>query len=111
MAIQQTYPGIDDDRRHFQHLLQAFRDARYLRVDGKPLFYVFRPELLPDPPGFVERWQNLAAEADLPGLHLVAEVSDLLGAGPRYSDFKQDGFDAGVNGASRRGSTGGLLQG
>jgi lipopolysaccharide biosynthesis protein len=96
VLIEQTYPGPEDDRRHFDHLLAAFRDPRYFRVDGRPLFYVFRPELLPHPAQFVERWQSMASGAGLGGLYLVAEVSDLLGKGPKYSDVVQDGFDAGV---------------
>ena len=96
ILIEQTYPGGEDDRRHFDHILPAFTDPRYLRVDGRPLFYVFRPEQLPDPPRFVERWRALASAAGLPGLFLVAEVSDLLGRGPVYSTFERDGFDAGV---------------
>ncbi|GAA3635405.1 hypothetical protein GCM10022200_18400 [Microbacterium awajiense] len=93
---QQTYPGPEDDAAHFTSLLPAFRDDRYLRVDGKPIFYVFRPEELPDPAAFVERWQMMARKAGLDGLYLVAEVSDLLGGGPRYTAFEADGFDAGV---------------
>lgn len=96
ILIEQTYPGPEDDRRHFEHLLPAFTDRRYLKLDKKPLFYVFRPELLPNPAAFVERWRTLAASAGLPGLYLVAEVSDLLGKGPIYHDFERDGFDAGV---------------
>jgi lipopolysaccharide biosynthesis protein len=96
VLIEQTYPGPEDDRRHFEHLHPAFLDRRYLRVDGKPLFYVFRPELLPDAAAFVERWRTLAAEAGLPGLYLVAEVSDLLGKGPTFPSFLRAGFDAGV---------------
>ena len=95
ILIEQTYPGADDDRRHFDHVLPAFRDARYFRVNGKPLFYVFRPEQLPDPAAFVERWQAMAVEAGLEGLYLVAEISDLLGAGPTYVDAERHGFDAG----------------
>ena len=96
ILIEQTYPGAHDDQTHFEHLLPAFTDPRYVRVDGKPLFYVFRPELLPDAPAFVERWQMLATRAGLSGLYLVAEVSDLLGRGPTYPQFASDGFDAGV---------------
>jgi lipopolysaccharide biosynthesis protein len=96
MLIEQTYPGPEDDQRHFDHILPAFRDPRYLRVDGKPLFYVFRPELLPEPAAFVECWRGMAEKAGLGALHLVAEVSDLLGAGPKYVDIDRDGFDAGV---------------
>jgi hypothetical protein len=38
----------------------------------------------------------MARAAGLPGLYLVAEVSDLLGRGPRYTDVDAAGFDAGV---------------
>jgi lipopolysaccharide biosynthesis protein len=96
VLIEQTYPGPEDDRRHFEHLLSAFTDSRYLRVDDKPLFYIFRPELLPDRAAFVERWQALARKAGLAGIYLVAEISDLLGKGPTYVDLDRDGFDAGV---------------
>jgi lipopolysaccharide biosynthesis protein len=96
ILIEQTYPGPEDDRRHFQHILPAFRDPRYFRVEGRPLFYVFRPELLPEPAAFVERWQAMARSAGLDRLYLVAEVSDLLGQGPKYVDVEHDGFDAGV---------------
>lgn len=93
---QQRYPGPEDDRRHFETLLPAFRDERYFRVHGRPLFYVFRPEELPDAADFVDRWQGMAREAGLEGLYLVAEASDLLGAGARYANAEADGFDASV---------------
>ncbi len=93
---QQRYPGAEDDRRHFDTVLPAFRDERYFRVNGRPLFYVFRPEELPDPAAFVDRWQAMAREAGLEGLYLVAEASDLLGQGVRYAGAARDGFDASV---------------
>jgi lipopolysaccharide biosynthesis protein len=93
---EQLYPGPEDDAAHFQTVLPAFRDERSFRVGDRPVFYVFRPEELPDAAAFVDRWQSMARAAGLPGLYLVAEVSDLLGAGPRYATAEADGFDAGV---------------
>ena len=93
---QQTYPGPEDDQAHFDAILAALRDDRYLRVNGRPVFYVFRPEELPDAAAFVDRWQQMAKTAGLEGLYLVAEISDLLGRGPRYRGTNADGFDAGV---------------
>ncbi|WP_404443970.1 glycoside hydrolase family 99-like domain-containing protein [Microbacterium marinum] len=93
---RQTYPGPEDDRAHFELLLPAFRDERYVRVGDRPLFYVFRPEELPDARVFVDRWQAMARAAGLDGLYLVAEQSDLLGRGPRYATAEADGFDAAV---------------
>ena len=60
ILMDQTYPGAEDDQAHFDAVLPAFRDERYLRVDGRPVFYVFRPEELPGPAVFVDRWQAMA---------------------------------------------------
>jgi len=67
--IEQTYPGFDDFKSHFDLLLPAFRDRRYLKVDGKPIFGVYDPRDLPDTPEFVALWRRLAEDAGLPGVH------------------------------------------
>jgi hypothetical protein len=96
ILIEQQYPGIEDEKAHFKFLVTAFTDERYLRVDGRPLFYVFRPEQLPDPKGFCARMREMARAAGLGDLYLTAEVSDLLGHGPHCERPEAYGFDAGV---------------
>jgi hypothetical protein len=71
VLLEQTYPGDDDCRRHFDALAPAFHDRRYVRLDGKPLFIVYRPHELPDASRFVELWQEMARGAGLPGVFLV----------------------------------------
>ena len=95
VLIEQTYP-TGDDEAHFASLLPSFTDPRYITIDGKPLFYLFRGEDLPEPKRFVDRWQSLAQGAGLPGLFLVAEVNDPLGRST-YDDPIADGFDAGID--------------
>jgi lipopolysaccharide biosynthesis protein len=72
ILIEQTYPGIDDHRQHFESLVPAFRDPRYVRVDGKPVFIVYRPTELPDAVETIALWRTMARAAGLPGLHFVA---------------------------------------
>lgn len=96
VLIEQKYLGPADDQAHFDALRDAFDDPRYLRVGDRPVFYVFRPEGLPSASGFVDRWQQMARTAGLPGLYLVAEMSDLVGAGCRYLTPAEDGFDSAV---------------
>jgi len=88
VLVEQTYPGSEDHRRHFDFLLRAFTDRRYVRVEGKPLFVVYNPDELPDPERTTELWRDLAVRAGLPGLFLVAEhpSSDW--------DPRKRGFDA-----------------
>jgi lipopolysaccharide biosynthesis protein len=71
--ITQEYPGADDDRRHVEALLPLFHDRRYLRIDGRPAFYVFWPEDVPELEAWVERWRELAVAGGLPGIFLIAE--------------------------------------
>jgi lipopolysaccharide biosynthesis protein len=70
ILIEQKYPGEEDYRRHFEFLLKAFRDPRYVRVDGKPLFVIYNPEELPNPKAVITLWKKLAVEAGLPGLYV-----------------------------------------
>jgi lipopolysaccharide biosynthesis protein len=72
VLIEQTYPGPEDYADHFDCVLPALRDSRYMRVDGKPLFLIYKAEDLPDGPAMLELWRNRAREAGLPGLHFVA---------------------------------------
>ena len=95
VLIEQTYPGPDDDQAHFDSLLPMFRDSRYVALDGRPVFLVFRPTELPDPRAFVERWQSMARAAGLPGLYLVAWIEGRPW-GSQYTTHHADGFDAGL---------------
>jgi len=91
VLIEQTYPGEDDHRRHFDYLLRAFMDKRYLRVEGKPVFIIYNPDELPDTLHVTELWRELAMSAGLPGLFLIAEHGS-----PDW-DPQQTGFDARVS--------------
>lgn len=90
VLIEQTYPGEIDHRRHFEKLLSAFRDKRYLKVDGKPVFLIYRPMEIPDVKETMAMWQCMAREAGLPGLHLVGHHFE-----PDWQP-KEYGFDAAV---------------
>jgi hypothetical protein len=75
LLAKQTYPGWDDHTAHFQFLAGAFSDARYIRVDGKPLLYIFRPREVPDCRNVLAFWRERAVAAGFPGLHIVGEAA------------------------------------
>jgi len=91
VLIEQTYPGVDDHRTHFDWLTKAFDDKRYVRVENKPLFVIFNPNELPEARRVTDLWREMAVRAGLPGLFLVAEHS-----WPDW-DPKERGFDAVVS--------------
>lgn len=69
--FEQTYPGDDDIIAHFNYLLSAFKDKRYIKVEGKPLFAIWAPNDIPDFPHFKEMWNKLAIENGLNGIYIV----------------------------------------
>ena len=80
ILIKQTYPGVDDHKRHFAALLPAFADPRYVRVDGKPLFIVYKLNEIPEPRAFIDLWHGMASQAGLGGLHIVGHDVAVPGA-------------------------------
>src|SRR5687768_4026874 len=40
ILMKQHYPGDEDSQAHFEFVLPAFREERYLRVDRRPVYYV-----------------------------------------------------------------------
>lgn len=78
MLIEQTYPGEADDIAHFYALLTAFRDSRYMKVDGKPIFVLYNPWTHPHVSKWIERWRRLAVENGLPGLYMVGMCDSTL---------------------------------
>lgn len=78
VLIEQQYPGVDDDVAHFHSLLAAFKDRRYMKVDGKLLFVVYNPYDMPHAGQFIETWRRLADENGLPGFHFVGMTPSTL---------------------------------
>jgi lipopolysaccharide biosynthesis protein len=90
VLMQQTY-SREDDFLHFQTLLRFFRDKRYIRIDGRPLFLVYRASQLPSPLETTDRWRREAEREGLKGLYLCCVESHNERADPRSI-----GFDASV---------------
>lgn len=77
MIFKQEFPGVEDDIKHFYRLLNAFKDKRYIRVDGKLLFSILVPRVMPEPKRFMDLWNQLAKENGLPGFHFVAIIDSM----------------------------------
>lgn len=82
MIAEQQYLGESDYTMHFNYVLPAFKDPRYITVDGKPLFVIFDPYGLPM--DFILTWRKLATENGLPGIHFVGYTFNSLGR-PLYN--------------------------
>ncbi len=100
-VIQPQRYSYKDDYEHIQFLCRnIFRDKRYITIDGKPVFIVYRTELLPDVKKTSEIWRKEAKSLGYKDLFLV-----------RVENFNSDinpfdiGFDASMEFAPDWGCT------
>lgn len=91
VLMSQDYTD-DDSEKHVSALVEYFKDERYIKVNGLPMFVVYRPDRIPDPVQYFSKWKAKALEAGLPGLYICAvkngfvELSD--------EDLLRLGYDA-----------------
>lgn len=91
VLLGQSYDA-GSERAHGQWLARAFMDERYLRIDGKPIFLVYRASQLPDPRAITRIWRDEARAAGVGEIFLL-RVEGQVG---ERTDPHALGFDAGV---------------
>lgn len=91
MIMEQKYGGEKQYIEHFMYNLPAFKDPRYITVDGKPMFIIWDPMINPEQIALmIKTWQRLAKENGLKGIHFVANEGEEFAV----EDFHKLGFDA-----------------
>lgn len=73
ILIEQKYPGIEDERLHFEFLLKAFNDHRYVKIDGKPLLYIFDPVGIPEE--YIRNFRKWTQAEGFVDLYIVANIT------------------------------------
>nr|WP_317632519.1 glycoside hydrolase family 99-like domain-containing protein [uncultured Flavobacterium sp.] len=73
--IEQLYDGKEDYIAHFNEVLPAFLDDRYIKIDEKPMFMIYKPLQHPDLQMFMELWHDLAKKNGMPGIYFVGHTS------------------------------------
>ena len=77
----------EDDLAHIRALIPYFSDPRYIRVNDRPFFAVYRATKLPDPRRTTDIWRQEAERAGLKGLYLVRVESHVESGDPRELGF------------------------
>lgn len=70
ILIEQRYSN-EDDLAFINHMAKYLRDSRYIRVDGKPLLIIYRPNLFPDMKCTVKRWRDWCRKNGLGEIYIA----------------------------------------
>lgn len=90
ILLKQHY-SEEDDRIHIRTLIPYFKDARYIKIEGKPVFAVYKSGILPNVRRTLQIWRE---EAEKVGIELYLTRFENFGEyGKTYIEL---GFDAGI---------------
>jgi len=90
VLIEQLYPGVEDYTAHFYETLTAFKDKRYITIEGKPIFMIYKPLADPEISIFIETWRKLAKENGLNGIYFIGHNMD-------FTISEQELFKTGID--------------
>ena len=72
ILIKQTHPPtIESWSRHFDYLIKAWTDERAIKIDGKPVFVIYRPQKIQQIETMLAYWDEKARERGLKGLYYI----------------------------------------
>jgi hypothetical protein len=107
LLIKQTYNGEKDYRNHFDYILKAFKDKRYIKCDNKPVFSIFDAANLPM--DFIPLWNQWAKQEGFEqGIYFIANVrpnfpkQDLMAQGFSAVTYQRVGGLVGRKSLTRR---------
>lgn len=62
IIMPQEYGGKTEWKKHFDYLYDFFIDERYIKIEGNPIFLIYRPELIPNLNEMLDYWNELAKQ-------------------------------------------------
>ncbi len=75
LIVEQKYDDNEWIEKHFFSLLDAFKDERYIKIDNKPLFMIYRLNEYPEVGNFIKIWRKLAIDNGFNGMYFVAQAT------------------------------------
>lgn len=77
ILINQKYGSEEQWKKHFNYLLPYFKDERYIKNEGKPMFVIYRPNEITNLNKMLDFWQILAKEEGFPGICFSYQQIDM----------------------------------
>lgn len=73
IIAKQEYGSTNEWKAHVDYLVEFFRDSRYIRIDDKPVFIIYRPDLIPNIKKMVSFYKNEVIKRGFKGLVVMAQ--------------------------------------
>jgi len=71
IIVKQEYGSKESWEEHFKYLLEFFKDSRYITLDGKPIFIIYKPGEIPCLKEFIEFIKKRCVEEGMKGCEII----------------------------------------
>lgn len=72
LLVEQVYGGEEDYIRHFNYALKAFKDERYMKIEGKPIFFIYDAMAVPN--DFLRVWEKISRNNGFEGICFIGRI-------------------------------------
>lgn len=83
VLLQQDYGDEKNWVNHFEYLYPFFDDKRYIKVEGCPVFVIYKPDTISCMKDMIVCWNKMARKHGMPGVYFISGSSD---------KYRQKGF-------------------
>lgn len=75
ILMRQEYGKKEDWKKHFDYLKKFFKDERYIKENGKPLFLIYKTWSIPECEKMISYWNELAINEGFNGMYIVETLN------------------------------------
>lgn len=91
ILMEQNYEELSDHTAHINYLIPFFKDDRYIKVDGKAVFAIYRSTKIPNFDKIAKMWKDEARKHDV-----ELYITRIESFGERGGEFITDNIDASI---------------
>lgn len=75
VLMPQSYGSDQDWQHHFMYLAQYFKDNRYIMINNKPVFIIYRTKKIDNADAMINCWNELARNMGFEGLYIIETLN------------------------------------
>lgn len=75
VLLEQTYGDQIEWEKHYQYLRSFFLDERYIKINNKPVLFIYKPNEIPQYDQMVDYFDVLARKDKFDGVYIVEYIS------------------------------------
>lgn len=73
--MPQLYEGKKDWEKHINYFIQFFEDERYIKIDGRPVLFIYKPNEIPQYEEMISFWNGILKSKGFKAIYIIEYIS------------------------------------